>query len=114
MLAAGHVFADRVLALLNAALRALPGDAPTPLFASDAVGLELLLAAAVPPPSDATNYLGGVANVLEGKACRGALDHLGDLAGVALYANDRQIQEVHYRYERSSAPSYRVRIWVLR
>jgi hypothetical protein len=33
--------------------------------------------------------------VLEAKAYRGAFDHLAALAGVALYANDRQIQEVH-------------------
>jgi hypothetical protein len=65
------------------------------------------------PASDATNYLGGIGDVLEGKAHRGALEHLGELAAVALYANDRQIQEVHYRCERAAEPQYTVRLWVL-
>jgi hypothetical protein len=46
------------------------------------------------PPNDATTYLGGIADVLEGKAHRGTHDHLGDLAGVALYDKDRQVREV--------------------
>jgi hypothetical protein len=47
--------------------------------------------------SDATNFLGGVADVLENKAHRGALPHLGDLATVWLYENDRQIKQANYR-----------------
>ena len=65
------------------------------------------------PPSDATNYLGGVGDVLEAKGHRGALEHLSDLASLALYTNDHQIQEVHYRYERGLGPRYTVRIWAL-
>ena len=40
-------------------------------------------AAPTEPPADATNFLGGVGDVLEAKARRGVLDHLGDLATVA-------------------------------
>ena len=60
--------------------------------------------------SDATNYLGGIADVLECKAHRGPLDHLGELANVWLYGNDRQIKEVTYREVRADTVSYTVRV----
>jgi hypothetical protein len=113
MLAAGHVYADRVIGLLRAADEALPPGADRPLFRDARLGLELVLTAPAPPPSDATNYLGGVGDVLEAKARRGVLDHLGELGAVELYADDRQIEEVHYRVERGADVGYRVRIWVL-
>jgi hypothetical protein len=51
-------------------------------------------------PWDATNYLGGIADVLEDKSRRGAaIQHLGELADVWLYRNDRQIKRVTYREE---------------
>lgn len=111
MLGSKHSHAPRVLALLEAARRVageefLPFEGP--------IGLELELHA--PPnqdPWDATNYLGGVGDVLELKTRRGALDHLGDLAGVGLYLNDRQIREVRYRQLPADEASYRVRIWEL-
>jgi hypothetical protein len=77
------------------------------------LGLELVLTAPTEPPSDATNYLGGVADVLEAKGHRGALEHLGDLAGIALYTNDRHFHEVHYRYEPGSEVRYSLRVWIL-
>ena len=54
------------------------------------------------PPWDSTNLLGGIADVLDSKAHKrlahpGLLDHLGDLADVALYDDDRQIKEILYR-----------------
>jgi hypothetical protein len=64
-------------------------------------------------PSDATNYLGGIGDVLESKGHRGVLDHLGPLATVALYPNDRQIREVRYREEIAPERSYEVRLWAL-
>jgi hypothetical protein len=66
-------------------------------------------------PWDATNYLGGIADVLEDKSRRrpGSLAHLGDLAGVWVYGNDRQIKEVHYQEIAGKRPRYRVRIWRL-
>jgi hypothetical protein len=51
--------------------------------------------------------------VLEAKDRRGELPHLGDFADVALYANDRQIHQVLYRWEQTPATRYSVRIWRL-
>jgi hypothetical protein len=62
------------------------------------------------PPSDVTNYLGGIADVLEDKPHRRNVQHLGDLAGVALYDNDRQFVEVTFRREMSETASYAVRL----
>jgi hypothetical protein len=112
MLGAGHPHLIRVRALLEAAAAAAAGGE----FSSgltDRLGLEVVLYAPTDPPSDATNYLGGVGDVLEAKSRRGLLEHLGELATVALYANDRQIQEVHYRQERAAEPRYTVRLWLL-
>ncbi len=113
MLAAAHIYAERVLALLRAARDALPAGAVRPLFGDEPLGLEFVVAAPERPPSDATNYFGGVADVLEAKGRRGVLEHLGELAMVELYDNDRQVEEVHYRYERDAQPRYAVRIWKL-
>jgi hypothetical protein len=112
MLAAGHPFADRVVHLLQAAQLAT-GSHRSPAFGGDALGLELIVYSPMEPPSDATNYLGGVGDVLEAKGRRGALPHLGELADVALYLNDRQVHEVLYRWERASTRRYSVRVWRL-
>lgn len=111
MLAQGHGHERRVVALLEAA-RSVSDDVSTPLFGSAPIGMEVLLTSPSPPPSDATNYLGGIGDVLEAKGHRGGLDHLGDLAGVALYENDRQIQEVHFRWEAGARVGYVVRLWL--
>src|SRR5947209_3828659 len=92
MLAAGHLYADRVRTLLQVVCDALAG-APQPLFPTEPLGFDLVVVAPADPPADATNYLGGGADVLEEKGRRGPLYHLADLAAVALYGNDRQIQE---------------------
>lgn len=113
MLGATHSHAPRVALLLDAAREAADsrgfdgfGDAP--------VGLELIVSCPRDRNrSDSTNYLGGVGDVLESKAHRGALEHLGDLATFSLYENDRQIEKVHYRWERAVKPSYKVRVWAL-
>ena len=112
MLAANHQYADRVRSLLSAA-EAATGDEISPVFGGDDLGLELIVYAPAEPPSDATNYLGGVADVLEAKDRRGSLPHLGELVGVALYLNDRQIHQVLYRWERAPAERYSVRVWRL-
>jgi hypothetical protein len=49
--------------------------------------------------------------VLDHKARRTNLDHLGDLARFGLYADDRQIEEVRFRWEASESASYTVRLW---
>ncbi|WFE96242.1 hypothetical protein [Micromonospora sp. WMMD987] len=109
LLAAGHGYADRVSALLRAAREAL-GEEPCPLFPDGPLTLEVVLESPAEPPSDATNYLGGIADVLESKQHRGPLVHLGDLASVAVYGNDRQIQEVHYRREAADRTCYHVHL----
>ena len=65
MLAAGHVYADRVLALLQAASDEARLGHTAIYFPDESLGLELIVTSLAPPPSDATNYLGGVADVLE-------------------------------------------------
>jgi hypothetical protein len=60
---------------------------------------------------DATNYLGGISDVLEGKARRliahpGSLDHLKDLGPVGLYDDDRQIKEILYKEVPSASNRY--------
>lgn len=97
MLGKGHPHGTRVRSLLNAARAAIGQRAFTPVTI-DPVALELVVhTTAGERLSDATNYLGGVADVLENKAPRGPLQHLGDLAAVQLYENDRQIKQVAYR-----------------
>ena len=80
MLGAGHPYAPRVRLLLEAAREACAAQTFTP--ADDGqLGLDVILRC--PPgqnPADATNYLGGIADVLEDKSHRGPLDHLGTLA----------------------------------
>jgi len=50
-------------------------------------------------------------DVLEDKRHRGDLPHLGELAGFALYGNDRQFHDVRYRWEHGQDVRYQVRIW---
>ena len=111
MLAAGHVHTERVLALLRAASDEAGRGEPAVYFPRESLGLELIVTGPEPPPSDATNYLGGVGDVLEDKRRRGDLPHLGELAGFALYGNDRQLHDVRYRWEHGPDIRYQVRIW---
>ena len=114
MFAAGHPHASRVRELLEAA-RGAVRDQPWELLEHRPVGLEVVVVEpeGQAPPSDATNYLGGVADVLQADRLNADLGHLGDLGDFALYANDRQIREVRYRVERGERPRYQVRVWVL-
>lgn len=110
MLGAGHGHAPRVRLLLEAARQACIVQGFTPITQSR-VGLDVVVhAPAGQNPADATNYLGGIADVLENKAHRGALEHLGDLADVWVYANDRQIKEATYREMEAEEVSYTVTI----
>ena len=64
------------------------------------------------PLGDATNYLGGVADVLQAKKDHVMIDlgYLGELRDVALYVNDRQINRVGYSEEAAERTSYVVRV----
>lgn len=93
---------ERVVGLLEAARDEMArtgcrgfGDAPVRLEVEVRTGPG-------EPPWDSTNLLGGIADVLDSKAHKRLaqpqlLDHLGDLADVALYDDDRQIKEILYR-----------------
>ena len=113
LLAADHVNASCVLALLTAARDAARAVQWTPTTSD--IALELVVRGPRRPPSDATNMLGGIGDVLQDKAIgnRGDLTHLGDLALVALYRDDHQIREVSYREEASAQPGYTVGLRIL-
>jgi hypothetical protein len=110
LLAAGHSHAARVRALLEAARSAAQRVGWTP--AAGEIALDLVVRGPRRPPSDATNTLGGVGDVLQDKTAGRNLDltHLGELGTVALYADDRQIRQVRYTEEPAGQPSYTVRI----
>ncbi len=82
-------------------------------FGSRPIGLDLTVISPAEPPADATNFLGGVGDLLEAKGRRKLLDHLGELEAVGLYENDRHIHEVHYRRQQASELRYVVRLWEL-
>lgn len=107
----GHDQEKRVRALLEAASRALKEQGFEPIEEA-AVSLEVVVQA---QPGvlrgDATNYLGGIADVLEdkeGKSLRTSIGHLGELANVWLYRNDRQIKQVNYREVASNETNYQI------
>jgi hypothetical protein len=110
MLAAGHPHAARVQALLEAAQQAVQPIGWTPVAGE--ISLELVVRGPGRPPSDATNYLGGVGDVLQDKTVGHGLDltHLGELGAVALYTDDRQIRQIHYTEEHAHQASYSIRI----
>jgi hypothetical protein len=110
MIGADHPYLNRVLQLLKSAQQACEQQGFAPV-AEGAVAMEVVLRTpARQAQSDATNYLGGIGDVLEDKTHRGTLDHLGDLAKVWLYRNDRQIKQVSYRETEARHPSYTVTI----
>jgi hypothetical protein len=80
----------------RAALVALPAFDPFPK--GRRVGLEIVVSPPRTGGADPTNLLGGVSDVLEDKQHRGqGVEHLGDLAEVWLYGNDRDVRELRYR-----------------
>lgn len=111
MLAERHSHRLRVVALLEAARTAMATVRFEPFAAGEAIGLEVLLRCPLPVPGDATNYLGGIGDVLQGRRVNANLEHLGELADVAVYPDDRAIQEIRYRLERATSPSYTVLLW---
>lgn len=113
MLAAGHTRENRVILLLEAAQEAVHETGGIAPFGARPIGLELSVVSPDEPLADATNFLGGVGDVLEVKGRREALDHLGALASVGLYDNDRHIHEVRYRWRSGPEIRYFVRLWEL-
>lgn len=109
--AAGHRQAARVRALLQAACGAAQQSGWTPL--TGPVELDVVLYG---PPghrtADTTSLLGGICAVLQDKkrVSHLGLRHLGVLADVALYVDDRQLRRLSFREEAAEAPSYSVRV----
>ena len=110
MLGAGHTHAPRVRLLLEAARRARDEQAFVPINEGHVALKVVVRASANQPAWDATNYLGGIGDVLEDKSRRDGIDHLGDLADVWLYGNDRQIKEISYREIEADETGYTVTI----
>ncbi|MBF9131643.1 hypothetical protein I0C86_22130 [Plantactinospora sp. S1510] len=112
--AAGHRQAARVRTLLEAACDAAQRTGWTAL--TEPVDLEVVLRC---PPgrrtADAATLLGGIGAVLQDKkrAADIGLAHLGVLADVVLYVDDRQIQRISYREEPAEDMSYLVRVSTL-
>lgn len=108
VLSAAHPHRDRVNALLAATSRVLPtGFVPLRGPVSVAVTLYSPTAA---PPGDVTNFLGGIADVLQSKA---NAPSLGELAAVAVYQDDLQIRRVAFEQVRAEELSYELRIEAL-
>ncbi|MDQ7904353.1 hypothetical protein RB614_07435 [Phytohabitans sp. ZYX-F-186] len=115
VLAAGNRQAGRVRVLLEAACAEAQRTGWTAL--ADPVALDVVLRR---PPGhhsgDATNFLGGIGDVLQDKRRSArvmSLAHLGVLVDVALYVDDRQIRQLSYREEHADEPSYTVRVSTL-
>jgi len=112
--AAGHRQATRVRTLLEAACAAAQDSGWTAV--TEPVSLDVVLRS---PPgrrtSDAATLIGGIGAVLQDKkrAANIGLAHLGVLADVALYVDDRQIQRVSYREEPAESMFYLVRVTAL-
>lgn len=109
---AKHGQAERICALLRAAQRACQeyGFAP---IERGGVALDVITRS---PAGDAANIIGGIADVLENKPVRShrsSIDHLGDLATVWLYQDDKQIKQISYREEPGES-SYTVTVRALR
>ena len=110
LLSAAHKQARQVRSLLEAA-RAAANSAGWKRVPG-LVSLELIVRGNGRPPGDATNYLGGVADVLQANKDHVMIDlgYLGELRDVALYVNDRQINRVGYSEEAAERTSYVVRV----
>jgi hypothetical protein len=114
LLSGSHKHHESVRALLEAAAAASRRIGWTTAVAD--IALEVIVR--VPSggtPGDATNYIGGIGDVLQDKSdpVNNDLSHLGKLQAVALYLDDRQIRRVTYDVEWAEAPSYSVRVTVL-
>lgn len=108
ILSAGHRQAERVRALLRGALAAAQESGWTPL--RGAVSLEVVVRGPEQHVGSAPRFLAGVADVLSDKRGRLTGTHLGVLADVALFTDERQIRSISYREESAEESSYVVRV----
>ena len=101
--------------LLSAAADAIAASGWRRVEAPQPIGLELVVSrrAAVDGRADPANYVGGVCDVLQAERQGVQPSWLGELAGHALYENDSQVREIHYREDSLAPVGYEVRIWKL-
>lgn len=106
-----HPHRERLAALRSAARDAMRAGAVAPFSRLDRIAMEVVVSNAVGEPYDATNYLGGIADALQPPPLNVPdLSHLGDLADVMVYPDDRQIQRIHYELVGANPPMYEVRL----
>ena len=105
ILSSDHRHHARVMELLRATAGALPaGFVPY----RTAVGMKLTVWAPTPaPPGDPTNFLGGIADVLQRKILS---ESLGALGPICVYENDLQLRRVQYEQRLAPERSYEVRL----
>lgn len=107
MLSGGHAHAHRVGALLEKAREAMEGREPL----SGPIALTVTVRApAGMCLSDATNFLGGIGDVLQLRETGADVTHLGPLAAIGCYHDDKQIEEIHYRQRTADAVGYEVHL----
>ena len=84
-------------------------EAPVP------IGLDLVVSkrAALDGGADPANYIGGVCDVLQADRRNVPPSWLGELARHALYEDDSQVREIHYREDSLAPAGYQVRTWRL-
>ena len=108
-----HRHNERVVELLREARWSLDRTEWNP-YEEGPVGLELVV---VEKDSgfggDGVNFLGGVADALQGNRHGVDLSHLGDLDLVSLYRDEAQVREWRYWVEEGYVSQYRVRVWLL-
>ena len=110
-----HRHADRVVTLLRQVKQSI-AHSSWDRNEHRRLGLELLVSdtALGSPPMDATNILGGIADVLQADRPRNTdSSHLDGMEMVSLYKNDRQIHEIRYSVKHADDQCYRIRMWVL-
>lgn len=108
VVSAAHPHRDRVSALLVAASSVLPSGF-IPLRGPVSLSVTLYSPTAA-PPGDVTNFLGGIADVLQWRA---NAPSLGELAAVAVYQDDLQIRRVAFEQTRAEELRYELRIEAL-
>jgi hypothetical protein len=109
ILGPNHGHADRVVRLLEAARSVLDSD-PEAHLGDAPLKMSVVVELPRGRRSDATNYLGGIADVLQDKRARGGLPHLGEVAEVSLFYDDRQIEQIQFRFEHAKEPAYVVQL----
>ena len=112
MLAHGHPHRDRVVRLLEAARDAMTTAGVAPFGPADSIGLEVVVRRPASVAGDATNCLGGIGDVLQSSRVGADVAHLGDLAAVHVYPDDKQIHEINYRLEDHPESSYLIHLWL--